>query len=78
MKNKKSKNIFVQVLISVLVTALAFIAGVFIDGSIFTGTDGVKGHGMPIFTLVLPAIALTICIIRLIIIIIKNISRRNK
>ena len=50
MKNKKNKNVLVQILISVLVVALAFIAGVFIDGNIFTGTDGVKGHGMPIFT----------------------------
>ena len=75
MKEKKEHGIIYILITSILIAVLCFIAGVFIDGNIFTGTDGVKGHGMPIFTLVLPATALIVMIIRIIIYVIRKITR---
>ncbi len=75
MKEKKEHGIIYILISSILIAVLCFIAGVFIDGNIFTGTDGVKGHGMPIFTLVLPAIALIIMVIRIIIYLIRKVSK---
>ena len=50
---------------SVLSIVLSFFLGVLIDGTIFTGEDGVVGHGMPIFTMLLPIAAIAVSLIRI-------------
>ena len=78
MRSKKRKSLGGQIIISILVIVLCFFLGVFLDGQLMVGEDGVPGHGMPFFTVVLPALAIFISVLRIFIYLIKRMLRDSR
>ena len=71
-KEKKRRGIAFVLLTSVLVIVAGFFLGILLDANIFTGEDGVKGHGMPIFTILLPIAAAAMSLIRIVLWIVRK------
>ncbi len=79
-KNKEKKKVSViwRILRSLLTVALAFFLGIFLDSRLFTGSDGVKGHGMPLLTILLPILTAAVIVLKLMIDLIRYIVNKNK
>ncbi len=78
MRSKKKKSLFVKVLVNLLIIVLCFFLGIFIDSKIMVGEDGVPGHGMPFFTIMAPALAVFISVIRIFVGLIQMVVRDNR
>ena len=78
MRSKKKRSLFVKILINLLVIVLCFFLGLFIDSKIMVGGDGVQGHGMPFFTIMTPALAIFISVIRIFIGLIKMVVKDSR
>ena len=78
MRSKKKKPLIVKVLINLLIIVLCFFLGVFIDGTLMVGEDGVPGHGMPFFTIMMPAAAVFIAVLRIFIGLIQMVVKENR
>lgn len=71
--------------IQLVILALTFFGGIAIDAAIFShGSGEAQGHGMPIFTIILPMIALVctgivvlVCVIGLIVSLVRRGRRRR-
>ena len=77
-KEKKRRGIAFILITSVLAVVLCFFLGVLIDGTIFTGEDGVIGHGMPIFTIFLPILAIAISAVRILVFAVRKIAENRR
>lgn len=88
MKPKKERSPWLWLIpipIQLVILALTFFGGMAIDAAIFShGSGEAQGHGMPIFTIILPMIALgftvivvLVCVIGLIVSLVRR-SRRRK
>ncbi len=78
MKEKKKHSVIWTAVLSLLAIGLCFFAGIFLDSALFVGEDGVHGHGMPIFTIVLPSLAVLVTMIRIIIFLVKKAVQNVK
>ena len=78
MRSKKKKPLIYHVFISLLVIALCFFLGIFLDSKLMVGEDGVQGHGMPFFTIVTPAIAIIVSVLRVVVALVKEIIADNR
>lgn len=88
MKPKKERSPWLWLIpipIQLVILALTFFGGIAIDAAIFShGSGGAQGHGMPMFTIILPMIALgvtvivvLVCVIGLIVSLVRRSRRRQ-
>ena len=88
MKPKKERSPWLWLIpipIQLVILALTFFGGIAIDAAIFShGSGEAQGHGMPIFTIILPMIALAVtgivvlvCVIGLIVSLVRRSCRRQ-
>ena len=78
MRSKKRRSPLFHILISILIVGLCFFLGIFLDSKLMIGEDGVPGHGMPFFTIVLPGLALIISAVRILVYLIRRIIEENR